>query len=162
MKRILIRPLIPHVVVVLLLVGIVIVGARRESGSAPTLRELATPLCRLDHGSCRAAIDAGRWIELTVEPRPVPAGTPFSALVVLHGIDARQVDLEFEGTDMNMGLFRQVLVRSPTGFFEARITLPVCATGAMRWKTRLLVHSADETLMAPFDLTTGDLSHTGT
>jgi predicted Na+-dependent transporter len=72
--------------------------------------------------------------------------------------NARQVSIEFEGTDMNMGLFRQALSPLPAGGFAANVTLPVCATGAMRWHARLSVRTKTETLVAPFDLTTGSLS----
>lgn len=158
MKPALIRQSLPHVLIVALLIGIVIVGSRRDFMEEAVPRVLASPPCRLDSGPCRVALDRGGWLELTVTPRPVPAGTPFVASLALNDVDVRQVELEFEGTDMNMGLFRQVLAQRPTGGFAASVTLPICATGAMRWRTRLVVRTAGETLIAPFDLVTGRLS----
>lgn len=143
--------------VVLLLIGIVVFGARQDRVDDAAPRVLASPPCRLDRGPCRVALDSGGWLELTVTPRPVPAGTPFVASLALSDVKVRQVELEFEGADMNMGLFRQVLAPLPTGGFEASVTLPVCATGAMRWQTRLVVRTAGKTLIAPFDLVTGHL-----
>lgn len=161
MKPALIRQSLPHVLIVALLIGIVIVGSRRDFMEDAVPRMLASPPCRLDSGPCRVALDRGGWLELTVTPRPVPAGTPFVASLALSDVDLRQVELEFEGADMNMGLFRQVLAPRPTGGFEASVTLPICATGAMRWRTRLVVRTAGETLIAPFDLTTGHLPAEG-
>lgn len=157
MKPALIRQSLPHVLIVALLIGIVIVGSRRDFMEDAVPRVLASQPCRLDHGPCRVALDRGGWLELTVTPRPVPAGTPFVASLALSDADVRQAELEFEGADMNMGLFRQVLAPRPSGGFEASVTLPICATGAMRWRTRLVMRAGGEMLIAPFDLITGHL-----
>lgn len=151
----------PHVLIAALLIGIVIAGSRRDSVEDAAPRVLASPPCRLDRGPCRVMLDRKGWLELTVSPRPVPAGTPFVASLALRDVDARRVALEFEGADMNMGLFRQVLAPLPAGGFAADVTLPVCATGAMRWRTRLVVRTAGETLIAPFDLVTGEPPRAG-
>lgn len=161
MKPALIRQSLPHVLIVALLIVIVIVGGRRDFEDDTVPRVLASPPCRLDSGPCRVALDRGGWLEMTVTPRPVPAGTPFVASLTLGDVDVRQVELEFEGADMNMGLFRQALAPRPSGGFEASVTLPICATGAMRWRARLVVRAAGETLIAPFDLITGHLPAEG-
>lgn len=158
MKRPVFLQLLPHALIVAVLIAVVVSGARLGHDGDLALRVLSPPPCRLDRGPCRVALDAGAWLELTVAPRPVPAGTPFHAVLALQGVDARQVSIEFEGTDMNMGLFRQALSPLPAGGFAANVTLPVCATGAMRWHARLSVRTKTETLVAPFDLTTGSLS----
>lgn len=161
MKSALFRQSLPHVLIVVLLIGIVVAGSRPDFMGDAAPRVLVSPPCRLDRGPCRATLHTGGWLELTVAPRPVPAGTPFVASLALRDVDVRQVELEFEGADMNMGLFRQVLAPRPTGGFEASVTLPICATGAMRWRTRLVVRAAGETLIASFDLITGEPSHAG-
>ncbi len=158
MNRPAFRPLLPHVLIVAVLTGIVIFGNRQGPEGDAARRVLASPPCRLEQGPCRVALDAGGWLELTVAPRPVPAGTPFSATLALQGVGARQAVIEFEGTDMNMGLFRQTLSSLPAGGFAASVTLPVCATGAMRWHARLIMRTGTETLVVPFQLTTGSLS----
>lgn len=151
------RKFLPHVLIVVALAGIVTYGARRGPEGDGALRALATLPCRLDRGPCRVTLDAGAWFELTVAPRPVPTGTPFSVVLALQGVGARQVSIEFEGTDMNMGLFRQALSPLPAGGFKGSVTLPVCATGAMRWHARLIMRTETETLVAPFELVTGRL-----
>lgn len=149
------RRVLPHVLVVCALVGILVQGDRSVRQRDLPLRELSLPACRLDHVVCRAQPDPGVSIVLALAPRPVPAGTPFVASLQVEGVDALAVELEFEGVDMNMGLFRQTLDAQGKGRFESSVILPLCATGAMRWHARLLVRTADELLMLPFDLTTG-------
>lgn len=157
MNRPVFRQLFPHVLIVAVLTGIVMSGTRPGDGGDTALRVLARLPCRLDRGPCRVTLDAGAWLELTLAPRPVPAGAPFSAVLALQGVDVRQALIEFKGTDMNMGLFTQTLSLLPAGGFAANVTLPVCATGAMRWHARLIVRTRTETLVAPFELTTGSL-----
>jgi hypothetical protein len=158
MKPALIQQVLPHLLIVALLIGIVIAGSRRDFVGDAVPRVLATTPCRLDRGPCRVTFDRGDWLELTVTPRPVPAGTPFVASLALSDVGVRQAELEFEGADMNMGLFRQVLAPRPAGGLEASVTLPICATGAMRWRARLVVRTAGETLIASMDLITGEPS----
>lgn len=155
MNRWSVRRALPHLLVLVALVGIVTYGSRATHDGAQAVRYLATAPCRLDHGVCRVHPDADTSIALTVAPRPVPAGTPFVATAVVEGLTARSVELEFEGTDMNMGLFRQALAARSPGTFESDVTLPLCATGAMRWQARLIVRTESGTLVVPFDLTTG-------
>lgn len=161
MNRPPLRQIIPHLLVVAVLAGIVIEGRRQGDTDAPALRVLSLPPCRLDLGSCRARVGESEWLDLSISPRPVPAGTPFSASLSTHGVTVRAVEIEFEGTDMNMGLFRQPLSPQADGHFRSSVTLPVCATGTMRWHARLVVRTATETLVAPFELTTGSMPQSG-
>lgn len=162
MSRPSVSQMLPHLLIMAVLAGIVIESRWQEPVDESALRLLAVAPCRLDRGACRAQVGEGGWLDLSVAPRPVPAGTPFSASMRAHGLDVRAVELEFEGTDMNMGLFRQALSPQPAGDFSSDVTLPICATGVMRWHARLVVRTATGTLVAPFDLTTGSTAASGT
>lgn len=155
MNRPSVSQILPHLLIMAVLAGIVIDSRQPAPADESALRVLELAPCRLDRGTCRAQVAEGAWLDLSVAPRPVPAGTPFSASMRVHGLTVKSVELEFEGTDMNMGLFRQALSPQSAGDFSSDVTLPICATGAMRWHARLVVRTATGTLVAPFELTTG-------
>lgn len=147
----------PHLLVLGALAGIVLMSDYLMLGADRPVREVHAPLCRPDQSPCHVQIEPGMSVVLTLSPQPVPAGSPFFATVMTEGIRVREVALEFEGADMNMGLFTQNLAaRGADGrHFESSLTLPLCATGAMRWQARLVLRADHAAWNVPFQLTTG-------
>ncbi|WP_018411651.1 hypothetical protein [Methyloversatilis thermotolerans] len=149
------RSTLPHTLAVLALLAVVLLWPRAELRDSLPTRVVVPPPCRLERDRCRADIADGRQVLLSLMPRPVPAGTPFRALLQLRGFDAEEAALEFDGVDMSMGVYREALRRDASGQWSAAVTLPVCVTGAMRWNARLFVVTRSERLELPFRLQTG-------
>ncbi|MDP2811699.1 MAG: hypothetical protein Q8O34_16295 [Rhodocyclaceae bacterium] len=112
----------------------------------------ATPMagCNLHRQPCAATLPGGAAIELSVTPRPIPMIRPLRLEVAVTGIEARKVEIDFAGKDMNMGYNRPVLAAEGPGRFVGQTTLPVCVTGEMAWKATVLVETGRERIAAPF------------
>lgn len=123
----------------------IVVTSMSKAGREAEPQTVIVPTCQVDAGPCQALFEGGGTVELRVHPAPPQAGQPFTVEAKVAGWHAERVDIEFEGVDMNMGMFRETLSGGDSGVYEARITLPVCVTGAMRWHATLIVrHSRGE------------------
>lgn len=123
----------------------VVVTSMSKAGREAEPQTVIVPVCQVDAGPCEALFDDGGKVELSVRPAPPQAGQPFAVEAKVAGWHAARVEIQFEGVDMNMGMFRETLSGAGRGVYGARITLPVCVTGAMRWNATLMVrHSRGE------------------
>lgn len=132
------------------------VGAKLWLASQPATT-VTIPLntaCDLQAGPCASATPGGGRIELTIEPRPIPLLRPLHLTVKVEGLDARSVEVDFIGVDMNMGYNRPVLKQEDGGSFSGQTTLPVCITGRMAWQASVLVTTDNTRLAAPFRFVT--------
>jgi hypothetical protein len=75
---------------------------------------------------------------------------PLHLEVVVEGAEASDVELDFRGVDMNMGLNRARLHGESDGVFEGEGMLPVCASGRMLWEARVLLQTERGLVAAPF------------
>ena len=66
------------------------------------------------------------------------------------GIEPRSIEVDFAGTDMNMGYNRPQLQRGNNGQFTGQATLPVCITGRMAWQAVVVVTNSKAKVAAPF------------
>lgn len=88
--------------------------------------------CALADGPCSAAFDDGSRVTLAVTPGRAPADTPLDLAVTVAG-DLHPTHIVLTGADMAMGRYEIPL--APDGErWTARTALPVCTTGAMRWR----------------------------
>jgi hypothetical protein len=110
--------------------------------------------CDLHAGPCTSILPGGGRIELSIEPRPIPLLRPLSLVVRVEGLDARMVEIDFTGVDMNMGYNRPELKRENGNRFTGQATLPVCITGRMEWQAMVLVTTNDIKAAAPFRFVT--------
>lgn len=149
------RSALPHALAVAMLLAVVLLWPNPATQDSLPVRVVMPPPCRLDMRACSAGVAAGRRVDLSLTPRPVPAGTPFRAQLNLHGFDAEEAVLAFDGIDMSMGVYRESLRRDAPGLWSATVTLPVCVTGVMRWHARLRIATRSEWLELPFVLQTG-------
>jgi hypothetical protein len=149
------RDTVLNVVVLLLLAGIVLF-AGRSSVDDGEVRLVLPPACDLARQDCGAGIAPGRSIVVSVRPQPLRGGHPFDFSVRLTGVEARSVSVRFEGVKMNMGQYSEALARGDDGGFAARMTLPVCVTGSMRWRATVLVDTREGRLALPFELVSGE------
>lgn len=146
------KPLATDIALVLILLGLGAAGWWGSPYFLPQADITATPVagCNLHQGSCRATLPDGGVLELSIEPRPVPVVKPLSVAVTLSGIEARKIELDLAGRDMNMGYNRPILVMESPNHFVGGATLPVCITGKMAWKATVLVETDKGRIVAPF------------
>lgn len=110
--------------------------------------------CDLQIGPCSSDIPGGGRIEFTIAPHPIPLLQPLRLSVKVQGLDARTVEVDFTGVDMNMGYNRPRLQRENNGQFSGQTTLPVCITGRMAWQAVVVVTSDKTKVAAPFHFIT--------
>lgn len=108
------------------------------------------PDCDIRQGPCRVRLPGGGEIGLEITPREIPVVHPLEVTVDLHGIDARGVEVDFAGVDMNMGYNRVSLHKVQPGRYEGKAMLPVCVRDRMRWEAKVLVQSPGGYLLGPF------------
>ncbi len=109
-----------------------------------------TPGCDLHHQACGADLPGGGRVELSFATRPIPMVTPFQVMVQVKDVVVRQVEVDFAGVDMNMGLNRPRLADQGQGRFAGEASLPVCVTGAMDWQATVLLETDKERIAVPF------------
>lgn len=112
------------------------------------------PGCDLQQGPCGAVLPGGR-LSLSLTPQPIPLAAPLEASVLLAGIEAESVTVDFAGVEMNMGLNRYVLTASGAGRYSASVTLPVCVSGRMLWQATVLVEAGRQRIAVPFRFSAG-------
>ena len=118
----------------------------------PTLVEVAPldPSCDLRAGACAVRFAGGGSVRFAIEPQSIPVVTPLRLAVDTSGLDVRAVEVDFAGVDMNMGYNRAALEPAGPGVYAGQGTLPVCVRARMEWEARVLVHTAEGILAAPF------------
>ena len=110
--------------------------------------------CDLRAGDCRSDLPQGGSISLAVQPRSIPLLKPLQLRVATEGIDASSVEINIVGVTMNMGYNRTGLKKTGDGEFTGETTLPVCIRSKMGWEARVLVHTPEGIVMAPFQFYT--------
>lgn len=110
--------------------------------------------CDLQQGPCSSAIPGGGSVEFAIAPRPIPLLQPLRLNVKVQGMEARAVEIDFTGEDMNMGYNRPKLKDDGNGHFTGQATLPVCITGHMAWRAMVVVTSDKTKIAAPFRFVT--------
>jgi hypothetical protein len=146
------RCLIWGVVVVLFLALALVAGYKvwpllnpRISARAPL-----DPDCDLRAGPCTARFAEGGTVALRITPAQIPLVQPLQLEVTLRDMQARRVEVDFQGVDMNMGYNRPSLKQASAGRFIGQGMLPVCVRYAMEWEARVLLHTESGLLAAPF------------
>ena len=108
------------------------------------------PGCDLRHGVCTAHLPGGGKVQFSIEPRSIPVLRPLALTVRVEGLDPRSVQVDFSGTDMNMGYNRIALELVAEGSWKGQATLPVCVRSRMSWEARVLLHTDAGIMAAPF------------
>jgi hypothetical protein len=149
------KPLIAAIIALVVAIGAA-VGAKLwlRPNPATTVGAALNTSCDLHAGPCASDIPGGGRIELSIEPRPIPLLRPLRLAVRVEGLDARVVEIDFTGVDMNMGYNRPELKRESGNRFTGQATLPVCITGRMAWQASVLVTTDKIRVAAPFRFVT--------
>ncbi|MFD2111357.1 hypothetical protein [Thiorhodococcus fuscus] len=118
----------------------------------PSLSAVATPEmpCDLHAGPCRAVFSDGGRVTFAIEPASIPVMTPLTLDVAIEGVSASEIEVDFVGVDMNMGFNRVSLTPLGEGRYQGRKLLPVCVRASMTWEARVLLHTAQGIMAAPF------------
>ena len=135
----------------LLVIPVVVAVKLRSGGEAlPVLTGTADARCDLRAGPCTAGFPGGGTVTLDIEPRGLPLAQPLVLRVVVRGLEASAVAVDFVGTDMYMGYSRPVLAADGAGRFSGAGMLPVCVRQRMQWEARVLLTTPLGLLAAPF------------
>jgi hypothetical protein len=118
----------------------------------PDVAAVATsrPDCDLRAGPCEATFPDGGLVTLEISPAHIPTTQKLRLKVRTKGVDARQVEVDFAGADMNMGFNRVALSSDGPGEFTGTGMLPVCVRARMTWDARVLLHTKAGLMAAPF------------
>jgi hypothetical protein len=108
------------------------------------------PACDLHRAPCVAHFPAGGQVQLDIEPHSLPVVQPLRLAVLVKGLEADRVEVDFRGVSMDMGFNRPQLRAEGGGRFSGEGMLPVCVRSHMAWEARVLLHTAHGLLAAPF------------
>lgn len=106
--------------------------------------------CDLQQRACPATLADGGRVQLSIAPRPIPALQPLQVEVVTSGIEARKVEIDFAGANMNMGYNRTQLGATAPGRHAGEASLPVCVSGGMTWIATVLIETDRQRVALPF------------
>ncbi|AFL73201.1 hypothetical protein [Thiocystis violascens] len=141
----------------LLLAGVVAVAVQKVWPILyPPLLQVTEPDpdCDLRAGPCTARFPDGRAVSFAITPPAIPIATPLRLVVEASGFATTAVEVDFVGVDMNMGFNRVTLREVRSGRYEGQGMLPVCARARMIWEARVLLHTPEGILAAPFRFAT--------
>lgn len=99
----------------------------------------ADPSCDLRAGPCTSSLDGTTRVSFAIEPRDIPLVKRLMLQVELQGLEAREVEVDFSGVDMNMGFNRFKLSPAGEGVFTGQGILPICVRDAMEWEAKVLI-----------------------
>lgn len=136
----------------LLIALVVVVGYKLSPILLPKadLTVQPDPSCNLHRQACSVTLPGGGTVELSSSVRPIPMVKPFTVQVRVEGVRVSRVEVDFAGTEMNMGLIRPRLQERTAGTFAAETTLPVCVTGDMDWQATVLLETDNQRIAIPY------------
>lgn len=141
-----------NLALILVLIGLAFVGNRYSPLLLPKtdVSGLVDSGCDLQRQACRATLVDGGRVQLSIAPRPIPALKPLQVEVITSGIEARKVELDFAGANMNMGYNRAQLAATGPDRHTGEASLPVCVSGGMTWVATVLIETDRERIALPF------------
>lgn len=137
------------------ILGVVAVKLRPLLDPQPVLIAPLGPGCDLAAGPCTSGLPGGGAVSLNVEPRGIPVVTPLHLEVLTRDLDARAVEIDFKGVDMDMGFNRPALTAAGPGRFRGEGMLPTCVRDRMTWEARVLLQTPRGLVAVPFRFETG-------
>jgi hypothetical protein len=151
------KKILIDLIAILLIALVVVVGYKLSPLLLPKADVVVQPdaACKLQNGPCRVALPEGGSVELALGSRPIPLVKPFEVRVTAEGVSLDKVEVDFAGTDMNMGYNRPRLAARGNGLYAAEVTLPVCITGHMEWQATVLIEAGRRRIAIPWRFATG-------
>ncbi len=115
----------------------------------------AEPGCDLQRRACPATLPQGGRLEFSIAPRPIPFLQPLRVEVRLTGVDARKIEVDFAGANMNMGYNRSELATTGAGRYAGETALPVCVSGSMTWVATVMIETDRQRIAVPYRFDVG-------
>ncbi|MBT2970971.1 MAG: hypothetical protein KME56_08175 [Candidatus Thiodiazotropha sp. (ex Ctena orbiculata)] len=115
-----------------------------------TVKLPADPNCDLRAGPCVTELNQGGTVGFSIEPRELPTMKPLRLRVMVEGLQADNIEVDFSGMDMHMGFNRFKLQRDNRTEFSGEGMLPVCVWDAMEWEARVFIDSEQGKISVPF------------
>ena len=106
--------------------------------------------CDLRAGPCESRFGGSGRVRFGIEPHTLPVAAPLRLDVELSGLAAEAVEVDFVGIEMYMGFNRVALEPIGEGRYAGHGMIPVCTSERMTWEARVLIHTPDGLLAAPF------------
>jgi hypothetical protein len=132
------------------LAGVALYKAYPLLNPTVAVRAPLNPQCSLRAGPCEVVFPDGARVKFSIEPRAIPVVKPLRFEVETQGMEGTAVEIDFQGTDMNMGFNRAKLSAAGEGRFAGDGMLPVCVREAMEWEARVLIDTNAGLMEAPF------------
>jgi len=129
---------------------------------APLSTQITPPPCNLNRSACPLPIITPVASEVpwtfSITPHPIPVSAPLSFTLtpperVLATNKPEAVWVDLTGDSMDMGLIRVRLEQQPNGQWVGTGSIPVCVSGAMRWRARLHMALSQTNLQADWVFT---------
>ncbi len=109
--------------------------------------------CNPAAAPCSAVLPDGGKLDFSISPNPIRPLLPLNLIVMLSGAQADRIDIDFDGTQMSMGMNRASLTGNnshASNYFNGQTILPVCVTGSMEWSATIRLTTKNRTLAIPF------------
>ena len=106
--------------------------------------------CDLRAGACTSLLSDNREISFSISPNDIPILRPLTLTVTSKNMLVTSVKVDFVGVTMNMGYNRPTLKKIDHSHFAGKAILPVCLYSKMDWEARVLLHTNQGIIMAPF------------
>lgn len=120
------------------------------SPPAPTGASPATSAgCDLNRERCTADT---RWgpLHLELSPRPLPVLNPIALEVRFDRANQARISAQLDGVDMDMGPNLATLQRVDGQTLRGQLIIPICLTGTMQWRLRLVIKDGAQEQTADF------------
>lgn len=118
--------------------------------AVPTDRSAPTSTaCDLNRERCTTAT---RWGNLNLElsPRPLPVLNPIAIEVRFDRANPTRIHAQLDGVEMEMGPNLATLQRVDGQTLRGQVIIPICLTGTMKWRLRLVIGDGPQEQTADF------------
>lgn len=103
--------------------------------------------CDLATDECQIKVDQDQF-SLVLNPKPIRTEREFSISFSMNSTKFQPTEIDFEGEKVNMGYLRPSLKKSKLGFYEAKMTLPICELEKMSWIVRVFLKDHEQKIWA--------------
>jgi hypothetical protein len=118
--------------------ALVLLGAGCNPTAPTNNSPLAASGCDLNRERCTADT---RWgaLRLELSPRPLPVLDPIALEVRFDRTNKTHIRAQLDGVDMDMGPNVATLQRVDGQSLRGQLIIPICLTGTMKWRLRLMI-----------------------
>ena len=141
----------PLSIVIGLLVAILGIVGYKLSPMRRQNTDVTLPVSTCSPGlqTCTLIIPNGRQLDFSMEPLPIRPLQTLRLIVAVSGTGIQKVEVDFDGTEMNMG-YNRVALSENKQQFSGQAILPVCISGTMTWTATVLLTTETQRIAVPF------------